>query len=81
MLGEYALAFIGVKLEEGIGQHELQHGVTQKFKPLIAFLGVGMVLQPGRVCDGGFEQAGVAEFVANPFLQLGKRGTHELALE
>ena len=80
-LAEFALTVGGKKLEQRLGQHELKHGVTEELEPLVGLGLARVVLQPGRVCDGGGQQLRVAKRVADPVLELGQRGAHELALE
>ncbi len=80
-LAEFALMVVGKKSEELLGQQKLQHGVAEKFEPLVGGGLSGMILQPGRVRDSRFEQRCVAKRVADPGLELGQRRAHELALE
>ena len=67
--GERAFAFLGVKLEQGLGQNELEDGVAQKLQPLIARAGTRMILDVGKVRQRAHEQHRVAERVAQALLQ------------
>ena len=66
--GGFALE--GVLGEERFGEHQLEDGIAEEFKALIAFGDVRIALEERLVGDGPEQQFGIAERVAEALLQL-----------
>jgi hypothetical protein len=67
---EVAFALLGVLGEERFGEHQLEDGIAEKLKALIAFGDVRIALEKRLVRDGPEQQFGIAERVAEALLQL-----------
>src|SRR5262249_39865344 len=77
---QHSLSFLGKKLEQRLREHELKHGIAEKFETLVVIGMMRMVLQVRRVGHGPLQQTQIAERVAQTLLKLVKCRVHELAL-
>ena len=68
-LAQGALPIRGKALEKRIGQDHLQHGVPQKFQPLVALGLRGVLLQIGRMRHRPNQQGRVSEGVVKADLE------------